>query len=132
MENFSSVNWWAVVVGAVASFLLGWLWYSPKLFGVKWAEGSRVELGSAQSMPVFAMVAQLVALFLLSTVVGLTSVEQALILAILVIVTVAVFAASMGGFVRKSSYAIAVDFFYIVAAGVVMILCQGLLRSSGA
>ncbi len=26
-------NWIAVVVGAVVSFLLGWLWYSPKLFG---------------------------------------------------------------------------------------------------
>ena len=32
-EITSGVNWLAVTVGAVAAFLLGWLWYSPKLFG---------------------------------------------------------------------------------------------------
>jgi hypothetical protein len=30
------VNWIAVVVAAVASFLLGGLWYSPALFGKSW------------------------------------------------------------------------------------------------
>lgn len=32
-----SVNWIAVVLGAVANMLLGWAWYSPMLFGKKWA-----------------------------------------------------------------------------------------------
>src|SRR4051812_47000535 len=30
------ISWLAVVVGAVASFLLGGLWYSPVLFGKAW------------------------------------------------------------------------------------------------
>ena len=30
------INWIAVVVAAVASFLLGGLWYSPALFGKVW------------------------------------------------------------------------------------------------
>ena len=30
------VNWIAIVVAAVASFLLGGLWYSPVLFGKAW------------------------------------------------------------------------------------------------
>ena len=30
------INWIAVVVAAVASFLLGGLWYSPALFGKAW------------------------------------------------------------------------------------------------
>ncbi|HET9475062.1 MAG TPA: DUF1761 domain-containing protein [Steroidobacteraceae bacterium] len=30
------VNWIAIVVAAVASFLLGGLWYSPALFGKAW------------------------------------------------------------------------------------------------
>lgn len=30
------VNWIAVVIAAVASFLLGGLWYSPALFGKVW------------------------------------------------------------------------------------------------
>ena len=54
MAELANVNWLAVIVGAVAAFLAGWLWYSPRLFGVKWAEGSRVELGSANEMPAFA------------------------------------------------------------------------------
>ena len=38
-ELTNDVSWLAVAVGAVVSFLVGWLWYSPKLFGPKWAEG---------------------------------------------------------------------------------------------
>lgn len=128
MEEFSAVNWLAVIVGAIVSFLLGWLWYSPKLFGLKWAEGSRVEIGSASSMPVFAMAMQLIGLLLLSSVVGITATVDALITAILVILTVGFFAASMGGFVKKSLYAIKVDFFYLLASGALMIICQGLFR----
>lgn len=30
------MNYWAVVVAAVSSFLLGGLWYSPVLFGKAW------------------------------------------------------------------------------------------------
>jgi hypothetical protein len=41
-EITENVNWIAVTVGAVLAFLLGWLWYSPKLFGTKWAEGAGV------------------------------------------------------------------------------------------
>ena len=32
-EILMNVNWLAVVVGAVVSFVGGWLWYSPILFG---------------------------------------------------------------------------------------------------
>ncbi|MEP7162178.1 MAG: DUF1761 domain-containing protein [Candidatus Moraniibacteriota bacterium] len=32
------VNWLAVLVGAVANMVLGWLWYSPTLFGKQWAD----------------------------------------------------------------------------------------------
>ena len=60
------LNWIAIIVGAIAAFMVGWLWYSQAVFGKKWAEGSKVELGSASAMPVFAMLAQLAAVFLLA------------------------------------------------------------------
>ena len=126
MENFGELNHLAIAVGVVVAFLVGWLWYSPKLFGEKWAQGSKVELGSAQSMPVFAMVAQLVALIFLALVIGITAEVEALITAIVAILACATFVASSGGFSQKSNYAIAVDFFYIVVSGVVMIVCQGI------
>jgi hypothetical protein len=32
----SEVNLWAILVAAISSFLLGGLWYSPKIFGRLW------------------------------------------------------------------------------------------------
>ena len=126
MENFAETNWLAVFVGVVASFLVGWLWYSPKLFGVKWAEGSGVTLDSADKMPAFAMAAQLLALFLLALVIGITAAVNALITAILAILAVGTFIVSNGAWSQKSCYAVGVDFSYVVLSGVIMIICQGI------
>ena len=38
-ELTNGVSWLAVVAGAIISFLAGWLWYSTKMSGTKWAEG---------------------------------------------------------------------------------------------
>ncbi|WP_162937900.1 DUF1761 family protein [Kiloniella sp. EL199] len=127
MDELTDVNWLATAIGTVTSFLIGWAWYSPLLFGEKWAEGSRVALGSADKMPVFAMVTQLLALLVLSTVIAITASNNALFTALLAILAVALFIASTGSFVRKSTYAMTVDFFYILLAGTVMIAVQGLL-----
>lgn len=120
--EFANVNWLAVIVGTVAAFLLGWLVYSPILFGKKWAEGSGVEMNTADKMPVFAMIAQLIALLAL----GVTATSDAFITAILSILAAALFVTSNGGFCRKSGYAITVDFGYVFAAGIVMIIAQGI------
>ncbi len=72
MEITANVNWLAVVVGAVAAFLLGWLWYSPKLFGVKWAQGVGVSLDKADGPPAAALLVQGLGTFLLAWVVGVT------------------------------------------------------------
>lgn len=127
-ELTNGVSWLAIGVGAIASFLLGWLWYSPKLFGTKWAQGVGVELGSAASMPVGAMVSQLGGLFLMSWFVGVTAVSNALLTVILATVAFTVLAYSGGMFAKKSGYARAVEAGYWIAALVVMIICQGLSR----
>lgn len=36
-EIFSNINWLAVLVAAIAYFMLGAIWYSKALFGAKWA-----------------------------------------------------------------------------------------------
>lgn len=126
MQELANVNWLAVIVGTVVSFLVGWAWYSSMLFGKKWAEGSGVELGDAKDMPVMAMASNLVGLFLLALVVGITATQDMLITAIVAILACAIFVFSMGGYVKKSSYAMIVDLLYIVVAGIVMIICQGI------
>jgi Protein of unknown function (DUF1761) len=125
-ELTANVNWLGVIVGTVASFLLGWLWYSPKLFGTKWAEGIGVELGSASSMPAAAMVTQLIATFLLAWLVGITAGQNALLTIILIALTIIVFLVSNGLFAKKSKYAIGVEAGFMAVMTVVMIIVQGI------
>jgi VIT1/CCC1 family predicted Fe2+/Mn2+ transporter len=121
------MNWLAVVVGWVLAFLLGWLWYSPTLFGEKWAEGVGVELGSADKMPAAALVSQALGLFLLSWAVGVTAANAALLTFILIVLALAVLLASGGLFSKKSTYAIATESGYVLVAALVMFVAQGVL-----
>lgn len=127
MESLASVNWPAVIAGAIIAFLAGWLWYSERVFGSGWAVGSRVELVGAGGMPVFAMVAQFIALLLLALVIGITETSGALLTAVLAILAAAAFVFSGGAFAKKNGYALAVDTGYIVLAGIIMIAAQGIL-----
>jgi hypothetical protein len=124
--ELAGLNWLAVIVGTVVAFIFGWLWYGPFLFGTKWAEGSKVEMGTASQMPVFAMVTQLVALFFLALVVAITAKGDMLITAILAILAAATFSLSGGSFIKKTNYALGVDFGYIALSGVIMIIVQGI------
>ena len=37
-EIFSNLNYWAILVATLSTFVVGSLWYSPVLFGEKWME----------------------------------------------------------------------------------------------
>ncbi|MEO1159876.1 MAG: DUF1761 domain-containing protein [Pseudomonadota bacterium] len=128
-ELTTGVSWLAVVAGAVVSFLVGWLWYSPKLFGPKWAEGVGVEMASADEMPIGAMVSQMAGLFLMSWFVGVTAASDALSTVVLATLAFVVLAYSGGMFAKKSGYARNVDAGYWIVSLVIMIIFQGILRS---
>ncbi len=125
-ELMEGVNWLGVIAGTIVSFLAGWLWYSPKLFGTKWAEGSRVQLGNANEMPVGAMIAQVIGLFLMSWMVGVTMANNEVWTAILATLAFATLAYSGSMFSQKTAYARVVDFGYWIAALVIMVVCQAL------
>ena len=125
-EITMGVSWTAVIVGAIAAFLVGWLWYSPMLFGKTWAQGHGVELGSAQSMPVGAMVTQVIGLLLLSWFVGITAVESRLLTFVLAVAAFCVLQASGGMFTKKSGAVIGIDVGYWLAAAVIMFIAQAI------
>lgn len=128
-EITTGVSWLAVVVGAVLSFVLGYFWYSPTLFGVKWAEGSRVALNTADKMPVTAMVAQGIGLLLMSWFVGVTANTNALYTVILATIAFTVLGYSGNAFSGKSDYARLVDAGYWIGALVIMLICQAIFRN---
>lgn len=47
--NFSAINYFAVLAAAVATFLLGGLWYSPLLFGKAWLRANNFSDADVQT-----------------------------------------------------------------------------------
>ena len=40
---FADINFMGILIAAIVSFVLGWLWYSPFLFGKIWMEEMKVK-----------------------------------------------------------------------------------------
>lgn len=124
-EIFANVNWIAVAVGAVVAYGLGALWFSPKMFGTKWAQGVGLSSGS-HSPTAHAMIAQAVGTFLLAWVIGITETTGSILFAVLIAVTIAVIVKANGLWAGKSKYAIVVESGFVIAMVVVMIAAQAI------
>ena len=125
-ELTHNVNWLAVCVGAVIAYLLGWLWYSPKLFAEKWMLGVRVKFTEGDAMPMAAMIVQAIGTFLLAWLIGITAAHEALLTAMLVLFTIVSLLAGNGLYCQKSHGAIAIECGFVVCMVVIMIVCQGI------
>ena len=124
IEITTNINWLAVVVGAVIAYLVGWIWYSPKVFGAKWMEGVGVSGEGETKPPLAPMITQAIATFLLAWVVGVTATHNALHTIILIVVTIVALVIAGGLFSQKSCYAIGVEAGYIVVMAAIMIVTQ--------
>ena len=125
-ELFEGVNWIAVIIGFVLSYLLGWLWYGPKLFGKTWAEGVGVSLVEGGELPAGAMIAQAFATFGLAWLIGIAVGKAALFTILLILGTLMLFVVSSGKYAKKSNAAVVIEASYMAAMGVVMVVCQGI------
>jgi len=124
-EILANVNWTAVIVGAVVAYALGWLWYSPKMFGTKWMAGVGVSADDKTPM-MHAMITQAVGTFLLAWVIGVTETTNSLVTAILITLTIAVLIKANGLFSGKSRYAVVTESGYVLAMVVIMIAAQAI------
>ena len=125
-EITANVNWLAVGVGTVLAYVLGGLWFSPKLFGANWAEGVGVTVGEGGPARA-ALATQFVATFLLAWVVGVTASNDALLTIVLVAVTIVALMGAGGLFAQKSRYAIVTETTFVLAMVVIMILVHAVL-----
>jgi hypothetical protein len=126
-ELTEGVNWLAVIIGTILSFILGWAWYSPLLFVEKWMEGLNIKPNPEAKMPVGPLVVQLAGTFLLAWLVGITAAHNALATIILIVAAIIVLIIANGMFSSKGSHAIAIEAGFIAAMAVVMIAVQGIL-----
>lgn len=119
------VNWPAVLLGTVAAYGLGMVWFG-KIFGRVWASGSH-NISPPARPSMIALVVQLVGTFLMAWLIGATETQNALVTALIAIFAIA--ALQFGGalFSQKRMGAALVDGGFIVAMGVVMIAAQAIL-----
>ena len=122
-----ALNTTAVIVGAVAGFLFGWIIYHPKVLGTIWAKGSGVDLDAGNGPPILAFGFQIGALICLALVIGMTATISYLGTALLAIGACILFVVGGGAFSGKSMGAIMTDGLYILGAGALMIVAQGAL-----
>lgn len=123
---FDSVNWLAVVLGAVASFVLGWFWYSPKGFYPAWSASAKVK--HQQGDPMGAAFGSLtVGLVLYSTFVGVMVARGQLGPLILGIFTFIIMGYSNNAFKKLGAVSRTIDAGSWAVSGVVMIVVQLLL-----
>ncbi len=120
----TGVSWWAVGVSTVLSFMLGGLWYSPMLFGKKWAEGVGVEMGTGSTQPVPALVLQLLGTFLLAWIMGLADAIDAYPAAILIVLTITILLVAANLFSEHTLYASLVQGLFVVAMAIIMFICN--------
>lgn len=123
-ELTSGVNWLAVGIGAVLSFGLGALWFSPMMFGEKWAAGVGVEIGIGSEQPKAALTLQLIGTCLLAWLIGITAASDALMLAILITLTISVLIAAAGLFGGSDRYAALAEGAFPIAMLLIMVLCH--------
>ena len=69
MEAALAVNWLAILVAAVAKFVIGSVWYAPPVFGARWQTLSgieRVEMSGMMPAMVVQFVGDLVMAYMLA------------------------------------------------------------------
>jgi hypothetical protein len=125
-ELFAGVNWLGVALGALASFVLGWFWYSPKGFYGAWSRSAHVT--HQQGDPMAAAFGSLVlGLLLYSTFVGVMLARGQVGPLLLGMLTFIIMGYSNNAFKKLGSISRTIDAGSWAASGIVMIVIQLLL-----
>lgn len=126
MQMFDGVNWLGVLLGALAAFALGWLWYSPKGFYRAWSRSANVT--HQQGDPMGAAFGSLIlGLLLYSVFVGVMMASGQLGPLVLGITAFVIMGYSNNAFKKLGAVSRTVDAGSWAVSGAVMIAVQLLL-----
>ena len=124
-ELASGINWSAVLAGAVASYLAGWLWYSPKMFGERWVKAANVTY--TDTPPAAAMAMHFGGMVLLSWFVGVMAREEMLAATMLLMVALVVLGYAVDGYLRIRTDGKLINAGYGIVMILVMVVAQALV-----
>ena len=123
----AGVNWLAVGVGTIVCFMLAGLWYSPMLFGTRWAEGVGVETGALAKQPTGALVMQFAGTLILAWIMALAHTNGAYSSAVLIVVMAACLLMAANMSANHSAYSTIVEGSFVVVMGLIMTACNYIL-----
>lgn len=119
----TEVSWVAVGVATVLCFVLGYLWYSPMMFGKSWAEGVGADIGPDAKAPVGAMVTQLIGVFLLAWLVAISVEVEAWAATAMMVLMAALLVMSANMFAQHSDRSTLIQGAFVIVMGALMTLC---------
>jgi hypothetical protein len=120
MEHLTNVSWLAVIVGAIAAFALGALWYSPSMFGDKWRKGIGMQAVHNRPMS-HVLPTQAIGTFLFSWALAVAA-AHSMALAVLISLAVAELVKANGLFHGSSKYAVLVEAGYVLAQAALILI----------
>ena len=123
-ELVAGVSWLAVGLSTIICFMLGALWYSPVLFGTRWAEGVNIEIGPGAKQPVGALVTQFLGTLLLAWIVALAYTNGSVSSIVLIVAAFALLLVAANLFAEHSLYAALAESGFIAVMAVIMLVCN--------
>lgn len=123
---FENVNWLAVALGAVASFAVGWFYYSPKGFYRIWSKSAGIAHNPTDPMGT-AFGSLVVGLILYSTFVGMMMARGLTGVLVFGIITFIIMGYSNNAFKKLGAVSRTVDAGSWALSGVLMIAAQAIL-----
>ncbi|MDD9888965.1 MAG: DUF1761 domain-containing protein [Gammaproteobacteria bacterium] len=121
---FANVSWLAVGASTIICFMLGALWYSPKMFGTKWARGLGINIDGDAKQPVPALVTQFLGTLLFAWVVALAVTNGSIASVVLISITFFFLLVAANLFAEHTVYAAVVEGAFILAMAAIMVVCS--------
>jgi hypothetical protein len=104
--------------------MLGGLWYSPMLFGTKWAEGVGVPTGPENKQPIGALLMQFIATLLLAWIMSLVHNIGAYPTAVLIVIMAACLLMAGNMFARHNNDSTIIEGAFVIVMALIMSACN--------
>lgn len=125
---FADIHWIAVLLSTLAVFMVGWAWYSEKVFGKWWRAGIGAPAVSKEVFAgvhmVYGMLAQFFATALLAVIVSIMIISNLLWVLLLVALMLAGFVKANGFYAGKTKTAISIEVSYMLAMVILLYFIQ--------
>ena len=123
----TNVNWLAVGVSTIISYLFASFWYSSLVFGSKWADGVGLKERTQAGFSFYALVCQFFAVLLLAWINSLIMGNGSLVFIFLISLTIFFFVLTANLMSDNSNYSSLVEATFVFAITLIMTACNFLL-----